>query len=245
MKLSKSAVNSYLKCPREFKYQYIDKIKNEPNKYMRFGTYIHEAAERVVDQIQVLRKCELDEDGMKEICLSCYDEFSEFDEEELDLHMDNLCNFMVETFVNNNYKVFSTEEYILDTDYNLSGLADLVLENENGDLVVIDYKTGKSGSIKKYRLELCYYKRLIEFKYPDKTVVTAGIFFTKDNGYRFVNFTEEQEKGAYITKEDYDSALELLGYIRKQVEEENFEPERQYICQYCSYKDLCKKDGGF
>ena len=34
MKLSKSKVNTYLKCPKEFKFQYIDEIPSKPNKYM-------------------------------------------------------------------------------------------------------------------------------------------------------------------------------------------------------------------
>ena len=48
MKLSKSKINSYLKCPREFKYQYIDEIEMPPNEYMELGTNVHSIAEYYV-----------------------------------------------------------------------------------------------------------------------------------------------------------------------------------------------------
>ena len=47
MKLSKSKVNSFLKCRREFKYNYIDGIEMPPNEYMAFGTVMHEYAEKM------------------------------------------------------------------------------------------------------------------------------------------------------------------------------------------------------
>ena len=41
MRLSKSKVNSYLKCPLEFKFQYIDEIEVPQNKYMALGSDVH------------------------------------------------------------------------------------------------------------------------------------------------------------------------------------------------------------
>ena len=44
MKLSKSKVNSYLKCPLEFKFQYIDEIEMPQNQYMALGSDVHQVA---------------------------------------------------------------------------------------------------------------------------------------------------------------------------------------------------------
>ena len=141
--------------------------------------------------------------------------------------------------------MFSSEEYIHDTEHDFSGLADLVLENEDGDLIIIDYKTSKTNPIKKYLLELTYYKMLINHKYPDKNVISAGIVFTKDGGMKFTNFREEQEKGSFVTKKDEQAAIDLLDFIRKEVEENNLYPEHQYLCDYCAYQEMCKEMGGF
>lgn len=239
MKLSKSAVNSFLKCPREFKYAYVDKIKQEPNEYMQLGTDVHEIAERFIKEGGISSnnyREKLDEIA-KEVN-------SEFD---LDVHLDSLAYFFEEVFQNEKmeYKVFSVEEYLYDEEHNFSGLCDLVVRDENNDVIIIDYKTGRSGSIKKYRLELCYYKMLLESKYPNIDIISAGIFFTKDSKFRFINFVECQEKGAFCTEKDCQAALDLLDFIREEVKAQRFNPNKQFICKYCGYQKICEQDGGF
>ena len=240
MRLSKSSINSFLKCRREFKYQYIDNIKGEPNDAMQLGTDVHNIAEEFVKNI------DMDGDFYQQMD-SIYQSYkTKFD---LSQHLLNLSLFFDLLFHDEDtiggYKIFTAEQYIHDKIHDFSGLADLVLEDEDGKLTVIDYKTGKAKSIKNYRLELCYYKMVLEYKYPDKEVITAGIVFTKDAGTRFLNFTENQSKGSYVTQEDYEAALALIDFVRREVEENRFYPEPQFLCKYCSYYDICQEEGGF
>lgn len=239
MKLSKSAVNSFIKCRREFKYSYIDKIEQEPNEYMALGTDVHEIAERFIKEGGI--NSEDYREKLNEIANSVNSRF------DLEVHLDNLADFFTEVFCNPgmHYEVFSVEEYLYDKKHDFSGLCDLVVRDENNDIIIIDYKTGRSGSIKKYRLELLYYKMLIESKYPNVDVISAGIFFTKDGKFRFINFVECQEKGAYCTQKDYQAALDLLDFIRKEVKAQRLYPNRQFICKYCGYHERCEMDGGF
>ena len=239
MKLSKSAVNSFRKCRREFKYAYIDKIKQEPNEYMQLGTDVHEIAERFVKNGGISS-----EDYRVKLDEIAEDVGSKFD---LKIHLDHLANFFEDVFQNEkmHYEVFSCEEYLLDEEHNFSGLCDLVVRDENNDVIIIDYKTGKSGSIKKYRLELCYYKMLLESKYPNVDIISAGIFFTKDGKARFINFVECQDKGAFCTEADCQASLDLLDFIREEVKANRLQPTKQYLCKYCGYKELCEKEGGF
>ena len=239
MKLSKSAVNSFLKCRREFKYNYIDKIEQKPNKYMQLGTDVHEIAERFVKNGGINS-----EDYRMKLEEIAEDVGSDFD---LKIHLDHLADFFEDVFQNEkmHYEVFSCEEYLMDEKHNFSGLCDLVVRDENNDIIIIDYKTGRSGSIKKYRLELCYYKMLLESKYPNVDIISAGIFFTKDGKARFINFVECQDKGAFCTQTDCKAAEDLLNFIREEVEANRLQPNRQFLCKYCGYQELCEKDGGF
>lgn len=239
MKLSKSAVNSFLKCRREFKYQYIDERPQTTNEHMQLGLDVHQIAENFVKQGGIYS------DDYRQTLQDLADAYnSEFD---LDVHLDNLAKFFEDVFHNDDmkYEVFCAEEYLFDEEHNFSGLCDLVVRDENNDLVIIDYKTGRSGSIKKYRLELTYYKMLLESKYPNVDVISAGIFFTKDGKTRFINFVETQDKGAFVTQKDYQASLDLLDFIREEVDAGRLYPNRQYLCKYCSYYDVCKQDGGF
>lgn len=239
MRLSKSKVNSFLKCRREFKYQYIDEIEQEPNDAMQLGTDVHQIAE------DFIKKGGISSEDYRQKLQELADAYgSEYD---LKIHLDHLAEFFNDVFKNGDmhYQVFSSEEYLYDKDHDMSGLADLVVRDENNDIVIIDYKTGKSNSIKKYRLELCYYKMLLESKYPNINIIAAGIFFTKDGKARFLNFAEDVDKGAYCTDKDCQAAIDLLDFIRKEIDAGRLGPNRQFLCKYCSYQTICEQDGGF
>lgn len=239
MKLSKSKVNQFLKCRRAFKYQYIDEIEQEPNDAMQMGTDIHELAE------QFIKTGGISSDNYREKLQELADKQNS--KYNLDTHLNHLADFFEDVFQNEKmrYEVFSCEDYLLDKEHNFSGLIDLAVRDENNDIIIIDYKSGKSNSIKKYRLELVYYKMLLESKYPNVDIISAGIFFTKDGKARFLNFVECQDKGAYCTEKDCKAALDLLDFIRKEIQANRFQPNRNFLCKYCGYQDVCEQEGGF
>ena len=87
----------------------------------------------------------------------------------------------------------------------MNGIVDIVIKNNRDELIIFDYKTGKPRTIDKYKLELCVYKILLESKYPDLNVVSAGIYFTSSAAYRIANFGSHS--GDYFksqSKEDID-----------------------------------------
>lgn len=239
MKLSKSKVDTFLQCRRQFRYQYIDNVEQVPNDAMKLGTDVHQIAEDFV------KKGGIYTENYRETLQKLADDLnSDYD---LKIHLDNLAVFFEDIFQNEemHYEVFCCEEYLYDEEHNFSGLADLVVKDENDDIIIIDYKTGRSGSIKKYRLQLCYYRMLLESKYPNVNIISAGIYFTKDGKYKFLNFAEDVDKGAYCTQKDYDATINLLDFIRDEVKHERLQPNKSFLCRYCSYKALCDNEGGF
>ena len=186
MKLSKSKINTYLKCPLEFKFQYIDELEAEPNVYMQVGTDVHLIAEKFSEKFGD----ELDGVDIENELVKIAFEENLYD---LDNHIENLATFFREVFVESDYKLFSQEEYLLDETHRFSGICDIILEDENGDLVVVDYKTGNSNSFSKYRRELCYYKLLVE-NVCERDVSSVGIFFTKNGRLRLLDVCDEENK---------------------------------------------------
>ncbi len=235
MKLSKSKINCYLKCPREFKYRYIDEIEVEPNEYMELGTNVHLIAEIYAkiygDNPQENPRYYLDLIARQE----------KINIDEIDTHLDSLASFFKRAFIENDYKLFSQEEYLTDEKHNFSGITDIILETPNGDLIVIDYKTGSSSSFSKCRLELGYYKMLVESNY-NKNVISAGIFFTKDNKLRLLHFKDNENKRIYMCNRELDEGLDTLYEVRKNINEAKFPKEEQFLCRYCTYSSICYKD---
>lgn len=232
MKLSKSKVNTYLKCPLEFKFQYIDEIEMPQNKYMVLGSDVHLIAEKFSEKFAD------DLDGVNienELLKIALEEDIGYDVGE---HIDNLSSFFNEVFVENDYKLFCNEEYLLDEENRFSGICDIILEDENGNLVVIDYKTSKSSSFSKYRLELCYYKLLVE-NVTGKSVSQVGIFFTKNGRLRLLDVCDEDNKRKYLNDDEINQAINTLHHVRKEINNENFPAKRQFLCRYCTYREIC------
>jgi CRISPR/Cas system-associated exonuclease Cas4 (RecB family) len=232
MKLSKSKVNTYLKCPREFKFQYIDEIEVKPNKYMALGSDVHLIAEKFTDKFED----NLDDvDIQNELIKVANDLDIGYG---LDEHIDNLGLFFNEVFVENDYKLFSNEEYLIDKKNMFSGICDIILEDENGKLTVIDYKTSNSNSFSKYRLELCYYKLLVENVYH-KPVNRVGVFFTKNGRLRLLDVCEEENKRKNLCYSEIDDAVDTLHEVRDKINRKEFPAKKQYLCRYCTYKHIC------
>ena len=235
MKLSKSKINTYLKCPREFKYRYVDEIEVEPNEYMELGTNVHLIAEKYAkiygDNPQENPRYYLDLIARQE----------KINVDEIDTHLDSLASFFNTAFIEKDYKLFSQEEYLIDEKHNFSGITDIILETSDKNLIVIDYKTGSSSSFNKCRLELGYYKMLVESNY-DRNVISAGIFFTKDNKLRLLHFKDNDNKRIYICNQELKEGLDTLYEVRKNINQKKFPRNEQFLCRYCTYSDICYKD---
>lgn len=232
MRLSKSKINTYLKCPLEFKFQYIDEIEVEPNKYMVLGSDVHLIAEKFAEKFGD----DLENVNVENELISIMNDLDiGYD---LTCHVDNLSLFFKEVFVENNYKLFSQEEYLIDEEHRFSGICDIILEDENGDLVVIDYKTSNSNTFSKYRRELCYYKLLVENVYG-KNVSGVGIFFTKNGRLRILDVCEEENKRKFLNSCEIDEAIDTFYHVRHEINNANFYPKKQFLCKFCTYKHIC------
>ena len=232
-RLSKSKINNYLQCPRKFRYSYINKIETGENEHFKIGTDVHKIAE---DFINIWKK-----ENSIDFLDTLYELESKYEDDYKD-HCQNLAEFFKKILIDEGYEVLSTEDDIISEKYNFSGKYDLVLEKE-GKLTVIDYKTGKSSSVRDYVTELCYYKMLVEDKYPEKTVEYAAIYFTKDGGYSELMFTDAEYSAINCSLTEYNNKLDLIEEVRKKIETGEFPPKRQYLCQYCDFKTHCDDEG--
>lgn len=165
-------------------------------------------------------------------------------EDDYEDHCINLAKFFECMIFEKEYKFFMAEDYLMSEKHNFSGLADLVLEDKEGKLFVIDYKTGKSSNVQNYKLELCYYKMLIEEKYPEKEVKYVGIYFTKDGKLSYLEFVASEEDGEneLCTLEDYQLAIDYIDTVRLAIDAGRFPARRNHYCKYCDYQEECAQE---
>ena len=124
LRLSKSKINTFIECPRKFKYRYIDEITEEPNKYMQFGTYVHEIAENVANKLMENEYVD------KQIIDDAFKSINYDAEFEADQHLDGLKKFFYDIY-SNGYQIFAAEDLIYDEKQNLVGIIDIVIEKKD------------------------------------------------------------------------------------------------------------------
>ena len=236
MTLSKSKINTFIECPRKFKYRYIDEITEEANEYMLLGTEVHEIAEEIAMEL-------MEENDIDDVFLNLqYDE-------KLEDHIKGLEKFFHDIY-SNDYEIFSVEEYIVDEKSNLNGIVDIVIKNSNDELIIFDYKTGQPRDISKYKLELCVYKVLLESKYPELNVVSAGIYFTGAAAYRIANFGSvgedyfKSQSNGDIDDGDFDYVGAVVDNLYETMNKNYYIRKKGFLCKYCFYKEMCDKDFG-
>ncbi|WP_407461525.1 RecB family exonuclease [Methanobrevibacter sp.] len=237
MTLSKSKINTFIECPRKFKYRYIDEIAEEANEYMLLGTEVHEIAEEIAGEL-------MDGNEIDDVFLNLdYDE-------NLEDHIRGLEKFFKDIY-SNGYEIFSVEEYIVDEENDLNGIVDIVIKNKESDeLIIFDYKTGKPRNISQYKLELCVYKLLLESKYPDLSVSSAGIYFTSAGAYRIANFGSvgadyfKSQSKEDLGDGDFDYVDGVVDNLYETIDRNYFKKEKGFLCRYCFYKEMCDGDFG-
>ena len=235
MTLSKSKINTFIECPRKFKYRYIDEITEESNEYMLLGTEVHEIAEEIAMEL-------MEGNEIEDVFLNL-----EYDDK-LEDHIQGLEKFFKDIY-SNGYEIFSVEEYIVDDGSNMNGIVDIVIKNkESNELIIFDYKTGKPRNIDKYKLELCVYKILLESKYPELNVVSAGIYFTGSAAYRIANFGSlsgdyfKSQSKEDIDDGDFDYVDAVVDNLYGTIDRNYYIRKKGFMCRYCFYKDMCDKD---
>ena len=121
-KLSKSKVNCYLKCPREFKYQYIEEIERGENEYLKIGAEVHKIAEKFIKEWEKDKSIPI---------LETLLQFEREYEENYQDHCINLSNFFKLMLIDKEYDLFHAEKFLYSEKYDFSGLADIVLKKNN------------------------------------------------------------------------------------------------------------------
>ena len=244
--ISKSKKGTYEGCPKAFHYSYIDEsdVEQAENPFFRIGTDVHDFIDTMFDIITV-------EDG-KLIGIS-----------NLKFHPNtpykkNVVKFEMERFeaIKNagfdesffwpvvKEKMWTTENP------RLIGVVDRVHkcckadvfapkhpEFKDGDLVIVENKTGKPTAEKcrNYEEDMLWYKIIMEIVQPELAPIRWGaIYFPYDN------FTYHCE----LKTEDCRKLAKEIHEVREAIQQ-NLETgmwtatPSEYACKWCGYKNDC------
>ena len=209
---SYSKLNTYLQCPRKYKYHYLDKVKAGTFDWLVKGKDIHKELEdfRSPEDLKGLSNC------TKNFILGF--------------------NFQSVLFG----KTLREYKFYLDKDFKplrdpeqafYGGVIDLVYTSSTG-LVLVDYKTGKYKDLKYQDFwQLMSYAL---FFFNHKTVEKITL--------RYLYVEHLQENTLTVTRESIPAIQEwILGTVRCIEDDQEFKPKTSILCDYCQYKNICEK----
>ena len=206
-KLSISALNSFLKCPVTFYYDYILQVPSEPSAPFLYGNAIHNALRKMVEQMRL----------SKSKSYPTVDTVIDFFKQEMKRIRGQFAPKEYETrlvrgeAVLRDYYQAHHSEWIQDTlaEYNVShteidgvpvrGSIDRIDFVDAQTAQVVDYKTGATKSVtdpttKKplgsdYWRQLIFYALLFEFQRADSRRVASGTisFLERNKSYKFID----------------------------------------------------------
>jgi DNA helicase-2/ATP-dependent DNA helicase PcrA len=250
---SYSQLESFRKCPLEYKFRSIFRIPMRGKPVFSFGKSIHQTLHRfvleslkasVVDQKDLFgKKAELGVLSFKDL-LNIYEkewisdwyesatvkkEFYEKGKESLKLFYDD--------FVKNKPEVlFINDEPALEKNFNLKINGDVFIgtidriDKLAAGVEIIDYKTGspKKTLAKDEKLQLLIYAVAAK-KVLGLHPIKLSYYYLDDGSFCSFN----------VNDDDIEDTEKQIKDLLDKIKRSNFKPSPGWHCQYCDFKDIC------
>jgi RecB family exonuclease len=242
MKVSYSALETFLSCPLKYKFQEIDKIKTPKGPEAVFGTLIHDTL-RFIHTGNFLLPTQ--KEALNHFSLNWNptvfpDETSE--RAAFAQGVQIIQDYYKKNDPNQNqivdlesYFTISLEDSETQEQHSISGFIDRIDKIENG-YEVVDYKTSRKmppqKSIDENRQLLIYLMALLE-RYPQEKSnlenLRLSLYFLR-HGQKLTAI-----KTAVQLREGQEEILDII----HQIQDSEFEPTLNPLCEWCGYQKMC------
>ncbi len=232
--LSHSSISLYQECPQKWKFKYIDKIPEAPKWFFSFGQSVHKALEffygvrmlpaPTLDELLAHYKRHWKKEGYKD----ARQEAEYFADGERILR--GFYDKHIPTF---RPPLFAEYPFKLDVDgVPVAGFIDRIDKLDNGNLAVVDYKTGKAFDLKRVEKDA----QLTMYQMACETLL--GLKVESLTFYHLPSLTP-------LTVAPHDQGLvkelrERIVRVNGDIQSGKFEPEpEERKCQWCDYRPRC------
>jgi putative RecB family exonuclease len=247
--LSPSRVESFLSCPLAFRFSSIEKLPDLPSTAATRGSLVHRALELLFLNPALERTSdELDrcvERAIVEFRTDPDFTLLELSEPEIK-KFDNECRELSEK-----YRKMEDPTKVRDIglelrleasvgDLTLRGIIDRLELNDEGGLIVTDYKTGRAPSEKWERKSLSgvhFYSFLCESVFGQRPAAIRLMYLK--SGETITATPSEQSTKFMTTRTNA-----VWKAVATACERDDFRPRQGPLCNYCAYQQWCPEFGG-
>lgn len=247
--LSPSRISSFTNCGLAFRFSNIDYLPEETSEAAVLGTTVHLALEHLFAAEGSERTLERGNSCL-ETALSEMAEGADYTS--LKLSSEEALNFakragvLVEKYFQHEDPTgIDTEGLELKLDVELAGvrvrgIIDRLDRLPNGDLVVVDYKTGKAPSPRSEASRLIgvtIYAAMVQQVYGQAPTKVQLLYLSKPITIE-MSPTPQKLRGVEVRIGAVWNAIE------RSCEQGNFKPRKSPLCNWCSFQEFCPEFGG-
>jgi len=250
MNTSYSALDTFLTCPRKYKYQQIDRLKTPKSKEQFFGTLLHNTLkvvhtpgilsptlEQALDFFSKNWNAEVFADETEERSafaqgVSMLQDYYKKNDPAKTNIIDLESRFQVEI---GSVKSDKSDHGVKKENHIVSGIIDRIDKTEDG-YEIIDYKTTrKLPSQEKVDndLQLSIYLAGFLKRYPKEIdnlgKIKVSLYYLKHG----VKLTSQR------TLDEVKKSEELMLDLINQISQSKFEPQISGLCDWCGYQNIC------
>jgi putative RecB family exonuclease len=242
-RLSPSRASDFKVCPQLFKYRSIDKLPEPTTVYQARGTTAHLALQRLFDLPPPRRTPEALFDLFRAAWLEVrddeYPDLFESTDDERAWGLQSL-ELLANYFLVEDPRSFDPLERELDMTEDLDsvtmrGILDRMEEDDDGNLIIVDYKTGKAPP-ERYAIPAFFalkiYALLVRKRTGRTPIELRLLYLNGPDLYRLevnepqLDAMERQVKA-------------LWAAIQRAIDNDHFPTRTSKLCDYCSFQDVC------
>lgn len=248
--LTPSKVSSFKDCALSFRFSAIDKLPEEPSSAAVKGTFVHGVLERLFWELQP-------EQRTLQAALSIFEEQRRNLDTDQEWQQLGLADELIETFFDESHKLvrnyFELEDptsvNVVGTELMLEGRIDNMVVrgiidrldiDEAGELIVVDYKTGRAPSEMSEQTRMGgvhFYAFLCEQLLGRRPAAVKLLHLKEPVSITVV--PSEQTIRAMRGR-----ATAVWQAVERACEREDFRPNPGRMCNWCSFHEFCPAQGG-
>jgi RecB family exonuclease len=251
IKLSATRVKTYLQCPRQYRFRYVDEIPSMLTGALAFGQVIHQ----VLHNLQMWRLTEGESLSEKVALYDFARLWEEIDRDQSPLFKTatefgeyaDLAKLILAGYVEAHRDkpppilleypfAIALRDEETGREFLLRGVIDRVDQADDG-LVIVDYKTSKRKPSPKQLNE--------DLQLTIYTFAANRLFEQKVRQIIYYHLRDQTE--LQVTRSDGAIKVllrETLPHVADEIARERFDPKPGYYCRFCDYRELCNEEGG-